>query len=283
MITGVSYAGKPLDNTAMYITKKVEHLVKNLDGVVGCKVFVEDTVSVPDELRRGNEFVFTQTPQRDYALFVQQMDRERASINRSRKYTKTEGGYTIGENVSIGEGSFIEPNAFIDHDVIIGSNAYIKSGAIIRNAIIGDNIIVCENCTIGSDGFTMAEDELGNKIRIPTLGKVIIKNNVEISALSNISCGSAGNTIIGDNVKIDSLVHIGHDVYLGKNVEITAGVIVAGFVVVEDGAYVGINATIRNRRDIGRNAFIGMGAVVTKNVESDVTVVGNPAKLFSKE
>lgn len=283
MITGVSYAGKPLDNTAMYITKKVEHLVKNLDGVVGCKVFVEDTVCVPDELRRGNEFVFTQTPQRDYALFVQQMDKERASINRSRKYTKTEGGYTIGENVSIGKGSFIEPNAFIDHDVIIGSNAYIKSGAIIRNAIIGDNIIISENCTIGSDGFTMAEDELGNKIRIPTLGRVIIKNNVEISALSNISCGSAGNTIIGDNVKIDSLVHIGHDVYLGRNVEITAGVIVAGFVVIEDGAYVGINATIRNRRDIGRNAFIGMGAVVTKNVESDVTVVGNPAKLFSKE
>ena len=126
----------------------------------------------------------------------------------------------------------------------------------------------------------MAEDESGNKFRIPTLGKVVIGNNVEVNSLTNISCGSAGNTIIEDNAKIDSLVHIGHDAYLGKNVEIPAGAIIGGFVILEEGSYVGINATLRNRIKVGKNAFIGMGAVVTKSVEDDVTVVGNPAKPF---
>ena len=65
MITGVSYAGNPLDNTAMYISKKVEHLVGNLVNVSGCKVFVESTVEVPDEIRQKNEVVFTNTPQLD--------------------------------------------------------------------------------------------------------------------------------------------------------------------------------------------------------------------------
>lgn len=280
MINGVSYAGKPLNNTAMYITKKVEHLVGNLNDVSGCKVFVECTVNVPDALQEYNEFIFTETPQRDYAFFVQQMDKERADINRNRHYMRAEGGYILGENVCIGEGTYIEPGAFIDHDVIIGKGAYIKSGAKIRNARIGNNFIACEDCTIGTSGFTMAEDESGNKFRIPTLGKVVIGDNVEINSLTNISCGSAGNTIIEDNVKIDSLVHIGHDVYLGKNVEIPAGAIVGGFVVLEEGAYVGINATLRNRIRIGKNAFVGMGAVVTKSVEDAITVVGNPAKPF---
>lgn len=280
MVTGVSYAGKPMDNTAMYITKKVEYLVNNLVGVAGCKIFVESTVNVPNELKLNNEVVFTNTPQRDYALFVQQMDKKRIEINKSREYTITEGGYIIGENVCIGDGAFIEPGAFIDHDVTIGKDAYIKAGAKIRNARIGNNFIACENCTIGTSGFTMAEDESGNKFRIPTLGKVVIGDNVEINSLTNISCGSAGNTIIEDNAKIDSLVHIGHDAYLGKNVEIPAGAIVGGFVVLEEGSYVGINATIRNRIRVGKNAFVGMGAVVTKSVDDNVTVVGNPAKPF---
>ena len=93
-----------------------------------------------------------------------------------------------------------------------------KGLQILEDAVIGDNFVACEDSTIGTNGFTMTEDESGNKFRIPTLGKVVIGNNaaVEIYSLTNISCGSAGNTIIEDNVKIDSLVHIGHDAYLGE-------------------------------------------------------------------
>lgn len=279
-INGVSYAGSPLPNTAMYITKKVEKLIDNLYSVDGCLVFAEDSIDVPEELKARHCFRLSPAPQREYAQFVTFMAEEKKRRNSRRKVTFTEGCYYIGENVTIGEGAVIEPGAYIGHDVVIGRNAHIKAGASVKDTVAGDNFIACENCTVGTTGFTMAEDEEGNKIRIATLGKVIIGNNVEVGSVSNVSCGSSGNTVIEDNVKIDSLVHIGHDAHLCKNVELPAGVIVGGFCVMEADSYAGINSTLRNRIRIGRKALIGMGAVVTKNVDDGVTVVGNPAKPF---
>ena len=136
---------------------------------------------------------------------------------------------------------------------------------------------------VGANGFTMANDENGNKIRIYSLGKVVIGNNVEIGAHDNVSRGSGGDTVIEDNVKIDALIHIGHDAHLHKNVEITAGAVVGGFVDAQEGAYIGINSVIRNRVTLGAQSFIGMGATVTKSVPAGITVVGNPAKPFEKK
>lgn len=282
-IDGVSYAGKPISNTVMYITKKVEYLIDNLANVQGCKVFVESNVEIPAEIAVKHDFVISLNPQREYALFVNEMAKKRSEYEQTRKYTLTDNLCFVGENVSIGENVIMEPGCVIGHDVIIGNNAYIKSGASIKNAIIGDNFIACENCAIGTNGFTMADDEDGNKIRIPTLGKVVIGNNVEVNSCANISCGSAGNTTIGDYVKIDSLVYIGHDVTIERNVEIPAGAIVGGFDILKEGSYVGINATLRNRIVLGKNAFVGMGAVVTKSVEDNLTVVGNPARPFERK
>ena len=281
-VTKVSYAGKPTDNSAMYITKKVERLVQNLAGVKGCKVFVESNVVVPSDIAANNEFIFTDTPQKDYARFVNRLAEEKEAHNRSRKIALTDGGYYLGENVSIGRNATIEAGCFIGRDVIIGDNAIIKAGAVLKNLIAGDNFVACENCTVGTNGFTMADDENGDKMRIPTLGMVQVGDNVEINALANVSCGSAGNTVFENNVKIDSLVHIGHDVHIGKNVEIPAGAIVGGFCEIEEGAFIGINSTLRNRIRIGEKAFIGMGAVVTKSVEDETTVVGNPARPLEK-
>ena len=67
------------------------------------------------------------------------------------------------------------------------------------------------------------------------------------------------------------------DAVLHKNVEVTAGVIVGGFDEIGEGAFIGLNAILRNRIKIGSNVIIGMGAVVTKSVEDNLTVIGNPA------
>lgn len=281
-IKSASYAGKPIDHTVMYITKKVEYLLSNLETVEGCLIFAEDTIEIPENLAKLHRFVMTKTPQREYANFVKVLADKKQEVDKNRKYTMMEGGYFIGENVKIGDNAWIEPGAFIGHDVVIGKNACIKTGARIKDTTAGDNFIAGENCTVGTSGFTMADDEEGNKIRIPTLGKVKIGDNVEIGAIANVCCGSAGNTVLEDNVKLDSLVHIGHDAHLQKNVEIPACAIVGGFCELEENAYVGLNATLRNRIHIGKNAFIGMGAVVTKSVDNGVTVVGNPAKPFVK-
>lgn len=282
-IYGVSYIGNPLSHTAMYVSKKVEKLLVNLKDKEHCLIFSEENIDIPEDLLKNNLFIKTTTPQKDYALFVGKMSDKIEKKNAERKFSLTKAGYYIGENVEIGVNSYIEPGVVIGHDVVIGDNAFIKAGAVLKNCKIGDNFIAGENSIIGSYGFTMADDDNGNKMRIPTLGNVMIGNHVEIGALANVSRGSAGDTMIDDYVKIDSFVYIGHDAHLHKNVELLAGAIIGGFVEMKEGSYAGINSSLRNRITIGENALIGMGAVVTKSVETNLTVVGNPAKPLIKK
>ena len=281
-IDGVSYIGNPRENTAVYISKKVSHLVKNLETVQNCLVFAEEGIDVADALKWKNCFIFCRNPQLSYAKFVNGFVEKKQKTDSKRKYSLTSGGYYQGENVRIGRNAYIEPGCQIGHDVVIGSNAVILAGSIIKNAVIGDDFFCNENAIIGSSSFTMYEDENGNKCRIATLGKVIIGNYVEIGACNNIAAGGCGDTIIEDYVKLDGLIHIGHEAHLHKNVELTAGIIVAGFADIGENAYIGINSSIRNRISIGNGSVIGMGSNVTRDVESGKTVVGNPAKNYIK-
>lgn len=285
-IDSASYIGNPVDFTIMFISKKVNVLIVNLEGHKGCIVFAEtgiDLSALSNVTLKDNVIIEDDNPQYLYAKFANVIADKRREEERERHYTLTEGGYYVGENTKIGDGTTIEPGCLIGHDVVIGANSQILYGAVIKNAIIGNNAIINEYAVIGSYGFTMALDENGNKFRIPTLGKVVIGDNVEIGAHDNISCGSGGNTVIEDYSKIDALVHLGHDVHFARNVEVTAGGIIGGFVDAADGAYVGINAVLRNRIKIGQNAIIGMGSTVTKSVDANITVAGNPARPFVKD
>lgn len=282
-MNGVSYIGNPKPHTAMFVSRKAEKLLANLHGISECLVFAEKGISVDEDILKYNCFVFSDCPQREYARFADSLYIEWLANEEKRNYEYTKEGYYKGENVKIGFHSYIEPGCLIGHDVTIGDNAVIMSGAVIKKSTIGNNVIINEKAVIGSFGFTMTEDEYGHKLRIPTLGNVLIGNEVEIGAYDNISCGSGGDTIIGDYVKLDALVHIGHDVHLGENVEITAGSIIGGFTEVKSGAYIGINSSVRNRIVVGKNSIIGMGSTVTKSVKNDVTVLGNPAKIYAKD
>lgn len=281
-VNGVSYAGEPKDYTMMYISRKVSYLVSNLHGHKGCLVFTEKGIDIPDELRVSNKFVTCTNPQYEYARYATKFWKQQVQDDRNRGYVLTVDGYYIGKNVSIGDNSYIEPGVLIGHDVKIGRNALLLSGCVIKHAEIGDNFVCNENAVIGNYSFTIAEDTDGNRFRIPSLGNVIIKNNVEVGACNDIARGVCGDTILEDNVKLDGLVHVGHEAHLHKNTEVTAGVIIAGFVEMKEHSYLGINSGIKNRVMLGENCVVGMGANVTRSVNANLTVIGNPARPMKK-
>ncbi len=150
--------------------------------------------------------------------------------------------------------------------------------AVISNAKIGKNVIIGAGTVIGGEGFGYMPDENGELIQFPHIGGVIIEDDVEIGANVCIDRGALGDTIIGRGTKIDNLVHIAHNVKIGKNCQIICQVGIGGSVEIGDNCFIGIGAVIRNQKSIGKNVVIGMGAVVVKDVPNNSTVIGNPAR-----
>jgi UDP-3-O-[3-hydroxymyristoyl] glucosamine N-acyltransferase len=149
---------------------------------------------------------------------------------------------------------------------------------LLKGTHVGDDVIIGCNNTIGGTGFGYEKNEAGNYTVMPHLGNVVIHNKVEIGNNTCIDRAVIGSTIIGENVKIDNLVHIAHGVVIGKNSLIIANAMIGGSTVIGENCWVAPSASIINKGQIGDQATVGMGAVVTKPVEKDATVAGNPAR-----
>ena len=274
-ITGVSFIGAPQNETMLFITRKVQRLLKNIEGKTHCLVFAERGLEIDDAYQIENCFVMTDDPQMEYAKLAVRLQEEERKNERDRKYRLTDKGCWLGENVSIGKGTVVEPGCRIGHDVVIGKNAYIGFGSSIYHAEIGDDFSCLDHTSIGIDAFYFTEGEA--KFRIPSFGKVIIGNNVDLSSNVVIERGFNHHTMIHDHVKIDSNVCLGHDVSLQENVFVTSGASIAGLVNVGKNVYIGMNAAFKQRLSIGDDAMIGMGSVVIANVKEGLHVFGNPA------
>lgn len=171
------------------------------------------------------------------------------------------GNYcTIGDNVEIGKGSRIYNNVTIADGVKIGTGCIIKSGAV-----------------IGEEGLGYMKEKHGTYRRVPHLGTVIIGDNVDIGANTTIERGAMENTIIENGVKIDDLCQISHNAHIGENTMIVVNTSIYGSVKIGRNCWIA-SSIIRNQVKIGDNVTVGMGSVITKDVKSNVTVFGSPAK-----
>lgn len=178
---------------------------------------------------------------------------------------------------SISETAEISKHAIIgEHSIQIGHNTIIEAGVIIHpGTIIGNNVILRSGTQVGSNGFQFINN--GKEVlSVKTAGRVIIKDNVEVQHNCCIDRGVlGGDTILENYVKLDNFVHIAHDDHIGERTFITAGVKLAGRVIVGKDCWLGVNATISNGINIGDNCKITLGSVVTKDVPSNSTVTGN--------
>jgi UDP-3-O-[3-hydroxymyristoyl] glucosamine N-acyltransferase len=182
----------------------------------------------------------------------------------------------IGKNVSIG------PHCFIDQDVEIGDNCVIHGGVqIFGSTKIGHDSKIRPSVVIGDAYFGPQRDLTMILETCENLGSVIIGNNVEIGSNSSVCPGMLDNTIIGDGTKISSQVYIGSGMKIGKNCNLTGQTYFGGMSTLEDNVYVAPGSVIRNKIKISKNAFVGMGTIVTKDVPEGTTVIGVPAKTIN--
>ncbi|MCO6494801.1 MAG: UDP-3-O-(3-hydroxymyristoyl)glucosamine N-acyltransferase [Bacteroidetes bacterium] len=124
----------------------------------------------------------------------------------------------ISEGVYLSEDVQIYPHVFVGNNVKVGKNTVIYPGvSLYSDTEIGDNCIIHSGAVIGSDGFGHAPMPDGSYAKIPQVGKVVIGNNVEIGANCTIDRATLGETRIEDGTKLDNLVHIAHNVRIGKH------------------------------------------------------------------
>jgi len=169
-----------------------------------------------------------------------------------------EKSYISPFNVIIEENVFIEPNVTILSDVIIGRNTIIRAGVV-----------------LGAEGFEHKRTSKGI-LSVKHDGKVIIGSNVEIGANCAISKGfEYRNTIIGDDTKLDNLVHVAHGVQIGRGCFLPACCMIAGSTTIGNDVWIGPGASISSQLIVGNSSFITIGSVVTKNIADGVKVTGN--------
>ena len=188
---------------------------------------------------------------------------------------------TQSDSAIIGEGSFIYPTVFIGHHVSIGKNCIIHPNvSIMDNCIIGNNVIIQSGTVIGSDAFyyNTKKDRAVWYKKMPSCGRVVIEDDVEIGSGCTIDKGVSNDTIIGKGTKFDNLIHIGHDTVIGKNCLFAANVVVAGVVTIKDGVTVWGGVIINKTLTIGENAVLLGRTGVGGNLEGNKTYWGAPAQ-----
>ena len=173
-------------------------------------------------------------------------------INHFRPFTPAQK--SISDDLVMGEGSVVMPNVFIGKEVRIGKNCIIHPNvSLLDYTVIGDDVVIQSGSVIGGDAFyynTKKNRNLWYK-KMQSCGSVRIENNVEIGAGCTIDRGVTAETIIGEGTKMDNMVHIGHDVTVGKNCLFAAQVGIAGGTTIEDGVVlwgqVGVSKTCPKR------------------------------------
>lgn len=185
----------------------------------------------------------------------------------------------IGAKTRIGDGSWIGSHTSISSGVTLGENCRTYSHVSIREgSSLGHRVILHTGCVIGSDGFGY-EFVDGRHQKIVQAGIVELHADVEIGAGTTIDRARFGSTVIGEGSKIDNLVQIGHNVWIGKHCIVVALTGIAGSVTIGDYVVFGAQSGVAGHISVAdRTQLAARIGIIDSIVEPGGTYFGYPAK-----
>lgn len=196
----------------------------------------------------------------------------------------------VGPDVVIGPGAVVERGVRLGAGVQIGAQTVVGAGCELGAGVVlhpqvtlypgvrvGARSIIHSGARIGVDGFGYVFAG-GMHRKVPQVGGCVVGEDVEIGANVTIDRGSVGNTEIGDNVKVDNLVHIAHNVRVGARSVLVAQVGIAGSTVIGAGVTLGGQAGVAGHITIGEGATVAGQAGVFGDLPGSGVYSGYPAR-----
>jgi UDP-3-O-[3-hydroxymyristoyl] glucosamine N-acyltransferase len=202
----------------------------------------------------------------------------------------------VAASASIGAEVFIGPNCVIGEEVILGRGVVLLGGnhigagtrlgdqtklhpnvVVYPGARIGARVVIHAGSVIGSDGYGYVFDA-GRHRKMLQIGEIIIEDDVEIGANAAIDRGALGPTVIGAGTKIDNLVHLAHNVIIGRHCLIMGQVGFAGSTKLGDYGVIASQSGISGHLNLGAQTTVGAKSGVMRDTPPGSTILGIPAR-----
>ena len=180
-------------------------------------------------------------------------------------------GVRVGARSVLMGGNHLRAHCQLGDDVCLFPNVILY-----QKTRLGHRVTIHAGSVLGSDGFGYVLDE-GHHRKVLQLGNVVVHDDVEIGANAAIDRGTLGPTVIGAGTKIDNLVHIAHNVTIGKHCLIMGQVGFAGSTTLGDYTVVASQSGIADHLKIGNRVTIGAKSGVMRDLEDGARVLGIPA------
>lgn len=183
----------------------------------------------------------------------------------------------VGARVQIGPRSVLVGGNYIGRDSQLGEEVCLFPNVVIYSkTVIGNRVAIHAGTVIGADGFGYAFDE-GRHRKVLQVGNVVIHDDVEIGANSAIDRGALGSTVIGAGTKIDNLVHVAHNVVMGRHCLVMGQAGFAGSTHLGDYVVVASQSGIAGHLKLGNQSMVGAKSGVMRDIPDGGKVLGIPA------
>lgn len=262
------------EHTLYWCNAKNTHRLRQFS----CGTYIVPKSISKEEMNSSCNYILVEKPREAFKIVLQTFLTGPPEAPEIAQAAMIHASVKIDSTCSIGHFTVIEQNCKIGANVKIGSNTVIKAGTVIQ-----DGVSIGSNCTIGGVGFGYEKNTDGSYEMIPHIGNVFISKYVEIGNNTCIDRAVIGSTFIGENVKVDNLVHIAHGAHIGENSLIIANAMIAGSCKVGKNVWVAPSSSIKNGLEVEDDVLIGMGAVVIKSASRGQVIVGNPGKALHKD
>lgn len=185
----------------------------------------------------------------------------------------------IERDVVIGAGTIIYPGCYIGERSHIGTACLMYPNVVLREEThLGDNVIIHAGAVLGADGYGFSKGPDGRHRKIPQIGRVVVEEDVEIGANVTVDRATTGETRIGAGTKIDNLVHIAHNVHIGRNCLIVALVGISGSVRIGHQVTLGGQVGMVGHITIGDGVMVAAQSGIMNDVKPGEVLFGTPAR-----